>query len=702
MGAVYLAKDQRLADRQCAVKVHTPIPGLTEPEQQPLRQQFAREAEVLAHLEHPNLARVTDYFSEDGYDFLVMDYVAGQNLLAVAQARQGNISPMEILGWMDQVLKALDYMHRQEPPILHRDIKPANIILTPVGLVKLVDFGLVKQLQEHTPHTVTGMRGAHTPGFAPPEQFIKNLGHTDARSDLYAVGATLYNLLTGSAPAAATERLAEPAALIRPQKLNPAIPLRVEQAVIWSLSLRPDQRPQNVNEMRAALGLIPGVTAVPLQPGQADPSSNFPQPSPDLATMVDTEVLPQLKRVQAPLGVKRIKFPIWLMGIIALLLLIGGAALWQQVIPESDLPTEETPTVAELLEPTTTSATLSGGPPAVTEESVSVDTLSVGPPETPFPTLPPRPTPTGPSYWPDLQPITLDNITNLTEVGNLQVPALADVAFSPDGSMISISYTDGARIIEVHSMEEIQNLEIQFSNTLTFSPNGGLMAIKTYGRTVPLWQTDEWQLLPPLKDLAGSVGVVVFSPDSLLLAVGMSNGEITLWRLGDGQLLNTLSGHTDNVTSLAFTHDGQYLISGSEDRRVRVWQLEDGRPQLILTGHADGINSVAVSNDGQYIASGSDDTTVRVWRFSDGELLHTLNHHIKKVDTVSFAPNSTVLATVGFQDVIYLWQVDDGSLLSSLDGGSAGYLDTFFFPNGELLAARAVVGGIRFWGILSE
>ncbi len=255
MGSIYLAEDLRLEGRQCALKEVQHESSLPEETLLQAREQFLREAQILARLDHPNLPKVSDYFSEENREYLVMDFVPGEDLRTLMlKARRKNtfLDEGEVLGWSVQLADALDYMHRQEPPILHRDIKPSNLKLTPSGLIKLVDFGLVKLLASEE-MTITILQGRGTALYTPLEQYGGDTGHTDVRSDIYAFGATLYHLLTNSAPVEARERFLHPESLIPPRELNPDISVRTERAILWALNLHPDERPQSIVEFRQSL-----------------------------------------------------------------------------------------------------------------------------------------------------------------------------------------------------------------------------------------------------------------------------------------------------------------------------------------------------------------------------------------------------------------------------------------------------------------
>ncbi len=187
MGAVYLAEDTRLG-RQCAVKENIPDPTAAPQVLAQLRQQFQAEARILAALDHPNLPKVYDFFTDGGSEYIVMEYIEGDTLATLSQRQGGPLPERPVLIWADQVLDALEELHGQQPrPIIHRDIKPANIILTAKGRIKLVDFGLVKLLDPNDPRTATVMKGMGTPEYAPLEQYASGAGHTDARSDIYSI-----------------------------------------------------------------------------------------------------------------------------------------------------------------------------------------------------------------------------------------------------------------------------------------------------------------------------------------------------------------------------------------------------------------------------------------------------------------------------------------------------------------------------------
>lgn len=277
MGAVYFARDPVL-ERYVAIKQLQADPLINQPLAEQIRAQFQREAQILASLHHPNLPRVTDYFAEDELLYLVMDYIEGQTLQEIVLANPGGLAEAQVLDWADQLLSALEYIHAHH--LIHRDIKPANIRRTSDGHIFLVDFGLVKPYDPDNPRTITMMHGLGTPEYSPPEQYDTR-SHTDERSDLYALGATLYHLLTGQAPASVTRRTAEPEAFQAPRAANAGISLEVEQAILRAMELERARRFATASDMRAALQIArqahpvetTGTVALP-------PASSIPLPQP--------------------------------------------------------------------------------------------------------------------------------------------------------------------------------------------------------------------------------------------------------------------------------------------------------------------------------------------------------------------------------------------------------------------------------------
>ncbi len=367
MGEVYLAEDQSLAN-QVAVKANHNLSAHTSA-------QFIREARLLASLKHPNLPRVIDYFIEDDSQYLVMDYVPGNDLRTLVEAKNSISVPL-VLKWAEQLGNALNYLHNQNPPIYHRDVKPANIKVTPNGEVVLVDFGIAKT-GDPSQETQTGAWG-YTPGFAPPEQ-VSGL-RTGPYSDQFSLAATLYYLLAGEPPVDSAQRMMGSAELVPISNQRKGIPDRVSNAVMKAMSIKPEERFTTVADFISAL-----TSDSPIP----DPSSTqktvigvmrkASPPASPVAPATPQSVLPPQPKKSGKLG--------WILGIAALVVLAGGFFLlsWLGVLGSKPANTNTPPAIVIVVtnEPVTTE------PPAPTETSVPTETAQ------------PSPTPTAePEYLP--------------------------------------------------------------------------------------------------------------------------------------------------------------------------------------------------------------------------------------------------------------------------------------------------------------
>jgi serine/threonine protein kinase len=249
MGAVYLARDQRLGNT-VALKETFFLDAM-------LLAAFEREARLLAGLRHVALPKVFDHFADTSGQFLVMEYISGDDLQELIQESGGATPVADVLHWADQILDALDYLHSQQPPIIHRDIKPQNLKLTSRNQVVLLDFGLAKGTAlEMTNAGSNPSIFGYTPSYAPLEQ-AQGSG-TDPRSDIYSLGATLYHLLTGVKPIDAMTRAScilngQPDPLASASEINQSIPAALNRVVMSALALKKDERPSSAVEMRRML-----------------------------------------------------------------------------------------------------------------------------------------------------------------------------------------------------------------------------------------------------------------------------------------------------------------------------------------------------------------------------------------------------------------------------------------------------------------
>ena len=254
-------------------------------------EKFKKEARRLRKLENENIVRVHDLFEENGTAYYVMDLIDGESLSAMMRRLERPLTEDEVQALLPQVLNALDGMHSQQ--IWHLDLKPGNIMMNRQGRAMLIDFGASKQMSASQNYTGTSSAMCYTPGYAPTEQLDGTLKSIGPWTDFYALGATIYNLLTRQQPPSATEVMTEGAAAFR---FPASVSNGMRQLVVWLMNARPASRPQSVAAIRNAMRQM-------MQPQQAEAPKPAHVPASDKAQLhqpaVNKPKQPEAKPIQA-------------------------------------------------------------------------------------------------------------------------------------------------------------------------------------------------------------------------------------------------------------------------------------------------------------------------------------------------------------------------------------------------------------------
>ncbi len=652
MGAVYRAFDT-LHDQPCALKEfrlgHLPSEADARPEdgtrlqgsskapavtREKAAEQFRREARLLARLDHPNLPRVTDYLSLGDDHYLVMTLVEGRDLAAVLAAAPGRpLAEAQALAWIDQVLDALAYCHSQG--VIHRDVKPANMVVTPEGKVYLVDFGIAKP-DDPSGQTTVGAR-ATTPGYSPPEQY-GGRGCTDARSDVYAVGATLYALLTGHEPIEAIDRL-QGRELPRPCTLAPDVSPSVDAAVMRALALKPADRFQSAGELRAALRDARGSDEELLH---------------RLDELLDAHLAGDQARVRA---------------------LLDELAALRGFKPA---PAEGAQPQAEAASAPPTGRWVPLPPPAP-PHTVRSSGAPGGEAYRCLETVHgPRAALRSVAFSPDATLAatgTVEGKVLLWRISDGAVQhtlerhqgAVFGTAFSPDGRLVASASLDGTIYLwqvadgGLYAALKAHGTPHRLQG-VAFAPGGGILASASDDGRVRLWSTADGRLLQALAPHELPVYGVAISPDGGLLASASYDAEVHLWRTADWRLVAALAGHGHGARCVAFSPDSATLAAGSCDETVRLWQVAGtGQEQPWL------LRELAAGNERRVIRS------------------------------LAIAPRSDLLAAAA-GSVIWLWRVSDGHLVQGLREHTGEVLSLAFMEDGVTLLSASDDGTVRRWG----
>lgn len=634
-GAVYEALDTRL-NKPLALKQLT----LADPA---LVSHFEREAKLLASLRHPGLPDVTDHFADPAGQFLVMEYVAGDDLGEQLERRGGPFPVADVLAWAEQLLDVLDYLHTREPPVIHRDIKPHNMKLGSDGRIKLLDFGLAKA----GGGTRTSVRG-YTLAYAAPEQ-IWNQG-TDGRSDLYSLAVTLHALLTGT-PAPpdpvsrrAAELSAEPDPLPEAQALNPLVPAHVSAGIARAAALKPELRFQSAREMRAALRNPAAAPATgPLSGRTVLVQNSTPAQSPQLQAAPTLTPFPAPAPQQAP-AKKTV-----------LINAAPSAAAKTTLVPQG------------------------GSAPGAAAATTVLEQLA-----------PPAPPRAKASFGAQLAGCfrTVVGIALL-----LGAAAYATLELRPCGSLDRMLQRSPCTL-DVASGGEVRGLAV--------TPDGAQILAGS-GRMVQLWDAERGTLVRTLGEHQGLFGnqvtSVAVAPDGASAASGGQDDLVRIWRVSDAVPLQVFEGHTADVRALAYSPDGRLLASASDDRTLRLWQPGSDRTLALATleGHQGPVTSLAFSTDGRLLVSGSDDATVRLWDVGARRLVATLQ--ARPVLSVAFAPDGAIVAAGSDDGRVHLWRVEDGALTATIEASRGAVRGLAFTPDGATLAWGTSAGGVYFWNL---
>ncbi|MFQ5921757.1 MAG: protein kinase [Anaerolineales bacterium] len=580
MGAVYMARDKNL-NVEVAVKENL----FTTKE---YARQFEREARILASLRHPNLPRVTDHFViADQGQYLVMDFIEGKDLRERIESK-GVISEGEAVPWFLETCDALAYLHGRRPyPILHRDIKPGNIQVTPDNRAILVDFGLAK-VADDSGTTTTGAK-AMTPGFSPPEQY--GTGSTDARTDVYALGATMYACLTADIPEDSLERAMGREELTPLRKHNPRITPALARAIEKSLAVRPEERYQSMVEFASALGATArasGSTLVrdfpyldrtartPITGGFADMPTRVP--------LEDTKPI-RWPRIVVPLLVVSM---VVVGTVFALPNLFGGFG----GSPAADASPTPTPTepeeTTELLPPATPTFVLPSATPLPTVD--------------PALALTPLPTPIGGgigqiAFASDRDGVPQIYLVNVDGTGLVALTNLPDGAcqpfWAPDGqALVFTSPCAGSQEtypgagLWILDMENLQPQPLQTTPggdyDPSWSPDGERIAFASErGGRPQIYSTNlDGSEVENLSDNFAREVQPMWSPQrTALLFVSYRRGNAQLWSMSDDGENDQRFGFGDTEdTHAAWSHDGQLVVfqrSISGVPRLMASQFED-------------------------------------------------------------------------------------------------------------------------------
>jgi WD40 repeat protein/tRNA A-37 threonylcarbamoyl transferase component Bud32 len=637
-GRTYLAEDVHKLNECCVVKQFAPKLQGTGPLTKAI-ELFKQEARRLQELaEHPQIPTLLAYFEQNGYLFLVQQFINGQNLLK-EWATRGNYNEIEIRELLLDLLPVLKFIHVHG--VIHRDIKPQNIIRRKNDKrLVLIDFGASKQLTVTVQTKMGTVIGSH--GYTALEQMQD--GKAYAASDLFSLGATCFHLMTGVRPSQLWIQQGYGWVASWRQYLNNSASDGVDVSVEFGevldklLQLDIQKRYQSADEV------ITDLTS-----RLAPPLSSIP---PTVLTPTFTTISANTQLVSEKPN-KKAKSLLLLSSSI-LVLVLGGTWYFQNrphPISEFSPPISQPVTSQKnVLEDSYLTKSLKG-------HSSDVNSVAFSPDGT---TL---------ASASDDKTIKLWNLANKEEIHTLEGHSnwIWTVAFSPDSKTLASGSADKTiKLWNVQTGKLIRTLEGHTDGvtSVNFSPDGKTLASGSASQDtkIKLWNLETGKLIRTLEGHTNGVQSVVFSPDGKTLASGSWDKTIKLWNLDTGKLSRTLKGNTGAILSVAFAPDGKSLASGSSDKTIKLWNLETGQLMHTLKGHNDKVNSVvflpSTTLNNITLVSGSSDKTIKMWNPVTGEKIRTLETGSGYIYAVAISPNGKTIAGGGSgENILRIWEL---------------------------------------------
>jgi WD40 repeat protein/serine/threonine protein kinase len=677
MGSVWLAeRADGLFNRKVALKlIH---PAL---ESRVMSERFAREREILAGLNHPNIARLLDAGTQDGQSYLALDYVAGTPITTYSDEHR--LSVEQRLGLFRQVLSAVQYAHAHL--VIHRDLKPANILVTEEGQVQLLDFGIAKLLTEgeakETELTQVGGR-AMTPDYAAPEQILGAPVTTAA--DVYALGVMLYELLAGE----------------RPYKLKRDSRGALEQAILEAEPAAPSRTAfkeapaaARATTAKRLAGILRGdldtiaIKALKKSPAERYATANaFGE---DIERFLRGDVVlaqPDSVAYRALKFARRHWVGIGAVGVLLLTLAAGLAATSYEARVAAVQRDAALQAQSRLL--TEAAAQHLKDSDVAGAQGIILEVL------------------TNPAFTRMRTPAAI-GVFQEVRAADAELAVLSghdaivqSAAYSPDGTRIVTSSNDKtARIWDARTGSNLAVLvgHDDVVNSAAYSPDGTRIVTASRDKTARIWDARTGVQLTVLSGHGDFVHSAVYSPDGTRIVTASIDKTARIWDARSGAQLAVLSGHGEAVRSAAYSPDGARIVTASNDKTARIWDARSGAQLAVLSGHTDQVHSAAYSPDGMRIVTASFDHTARIWDARNRAQLTQLAGHGGVVESAAYSPDGTGIVTASSDGTARIWDASTSRVLAVLSGHGAFVRSAAYSPDGTRIVTASHDKTARIW-----
>lgn len=674
MGAVYMAEQDKPVRRRVALKV---IKAGKDSEQIIIR--FEAERQALAMMNHPNIAKVLDVgTTEDGSPFFAMELVKGVPITEYCDLNKLSID--DRLKLFIPVCKAVQHAHQKG--VIHRDLKPSNVLVE-LGdgepIPKVIDFGLAKAMEHQSLLTDKTMFTEYgqivgTLQYMSPEQAEMNHLDVDTRTDIYALGVMLYELLTGSTPldqeTMGQNALLRVLELIREDE-PPRPSVRLSQSTEATIGISKQRQIQPAKLQQILQGELDWVIMKALEKDRTrryDSASDFAQ---DISRYLNDEAVaarPPSTSYRISKFVHKNKGLVASLATILLILLAGIAGTSFGLVRASRKTAEavEQRTVAD--KKTKEAESEKNRANVESKRARDSDTSSK------FQLANAR--------W---------NANRAAEARELLHQIPVDYRNNFEWHFFNRHFLGSDLTLYGHTF---------WALSVAFSPDGTQIASGSQDYSIKVWDAKTGEEIRTLKGPdghKGGVASVAFSPDGSRIASGSSDKTIKVWNLKTGKVINTLDEHTETVVSVAFSPDGKRIASASRDKTIKIWDPETGEIAT-FNGHTAAVWCVAFSPDGQQIASASLDYSIKVWDSNTGEEIasHNLHGYLYPL-TVTFSPDGKRIASGGTYNTVKVWDAKTGKEIVTLLGHASVITSVVFSPDASRIASASLDHTIKIW-----